>query len=131
MSKDRKTLQLGMNPSTASNALKKSLMFSLAQKCEMDTCHQCGNLILTAKELSVEHKTPWLDSEDPVGLFFDLGNIAFSHLSCNVAAGRKTGPVYTETERKERARTHRLKWNKKVTSDGVTNRQAAYIKHGH
>jgi hypothetical protein len=91
--KEKRTKQLGMNPATASGALKKQLMFHLAQKCEMDTCYQCGKRIETSKELSVEHKTPWMDSEDPVGLFFDLDNIAFSHLSCNVSATRTRGPA--------------------------------------
>lgn len=39
--------------------------------------------------LSIEHKIPWLNSENPQGLFFDLQNIAFSHLSCNVGAARR------------------------------------------
>ena len=38
---------------------------------------------------SVEHVTPWLDSEDPVGLFFDLKNISFSHRNCNSSAARR------------------------------------------
>jgi hypothetical protein len=42
------------------------------------------------KELSIEHKIPWLDSEDPKDLFFNLNNIAFSHLTCNVKAARQT-----------------------------------------
>lgn len=87
--KDKKAQQLGMNPSTAAHALKKTLMFHLAVKCGMDTCHQCGEKIETHKELSVEHKVAWLDSEDPVELYFDLENIAFSHLSCNIRASRK------------------------------------------
>ncbi len=88
MSKDKKTLQLGMNPSTAQHALRKELMFHLAKHCNMDICFQCGSTIETSKELSIEHKVPWLDSEDPIGLFFDLDNIAFSHLKCNIAAAR-------------------------------------------
>ena len=88
MIKQKKIDQLGMNPSTAAGALKKELMFHMAQKCGMDACHQCGDTIETSKELSVEHKIPWLDSDDPVGLFFDLDNVAFSHLSCNIGAAR-------------------------------------------
>ncbi len=86
---NKRQLQLGMNPSTAQNALKKQLMFHLAKKCGMDVCFQCGDIIESSDQLSVEHKVPWLDSENPVDLFFDLNNVAFSHLSCNVKAGRK------------------------------------------
>jgi 5-methylcytosine-specific restriction endonuclease McrA len=92
--KETMQLQLGMNPSTASHALKKELMFSLVQQLNQDVCFQCGKVIETSKELSVEHKTPWLHSEDPKGMFFDLDNITFSHRSCNSAAARTTTKKY-------------------------------------
>jgi len=85
----KKKEQLEMNPGTASSVLKKSLLFSLAQRLHEDICYQCAKKIKSVEEFSIEHKEPWLDSNDPKGLFFDLDNIAFSHLSCNVKAGRK------------------------------------------
>lgn len=54
----------------------------------MNFCHQCGSEIENEQNLSIEHKEPWLDSDDPVGKFFDLDNIAFSHLACNCGAAR-------------------------------------------
>lgn len=49
------------------------------------------------EEFSVDHKKEWL-YEDPQ-LFWDLENISFSHLSCNVRANRKPhkkeGPLGT------------------------------------
>ena len=78
-----------MNPSTASNRLKKELLFSLAKELKVNWCYQCGAEIETAKRMTIEHKTPWLDSDDPVGNFFSLDNIAFSHSSCNYAAARQ------------------------------------------
>ena len=87
--KTKKTKQLGMNPSTASNRLKKELLFSLAKELKINWCYQCGEEIETAKRMTIEHKTPWLDSDDPVGNFFSLDNIAFSHSSCNYAAARQ------------------------------------------
>ncbi len=86
--KDERHRQLGMNPSTAASALKKDIMFSLIKRLDEDICYQCGKRIETVKELSVEHKTPWLHTENPKETFFDLGNIAFSHLSCNSRAAR-------------------------------------------
>ena len=74
---------------TASNRLRKSIMFSLIKQCGFDICYRCKEVIETEKELSIEHKTPWLDSENPKELFFDLGNISFSHLRCNSSAGRR------------------------------------------
>lgn len=86
---DKKAVQLGMNPSTASNRLVKDILFSLIVETKRDYCHVCGDKILR-NDFSIEHKIPWLDSEDPQKLFFDLDNIAFSHLKCNIASSRKT-----------------------------------------
>jgi hypothetical protein len=33
--------------------------------------------------LSIDHKNPWQAAADPKASFFDLDNIAFSHLRCN------------------------------------------------
>lgn len=86
--KTKKTKQLGMNPSTASHKLKKQLLYSLAKRLKINWCYQCGKEIETARRMTIEHKTPWLDSADPVGNFFNLDNISFSHDSCNYAAAR-------------------------------------------
>ena len=80
--------QLNMNLSTASSRLKKLILFDLVQKTGQDKCFRCGELILSADELSIEHKNPWLHSDEPEELFFDLNNIAFSHLDCNCRARR-------------------------------------------
>jgi len=90
MGKSKKEVQLGIHPSTAAHTLRKQLMFHLAQKCSMDSCFQCGEKIKSADELSIEHKTPWLDSDSPKELYFNLDNIAFSHLKCNVSAARRS-----------------------------------------
>lgn len=85
---NKKNNQLGMNFGTASNRLRKIIMFELIKRLNLDTCYQCGCKIDNANEFSVEHKIPWLDSENASGLFFDLDNIAFSHLKCNSGAKR-------------------------------------------
>jgi hypothetical protein len=89
-SNNKKADQLGMPVGTASNRLRKSIIFMLLKKLNLNFCHQCGGEIESEKELSIEHKIPYLDSADPVKLFFDLDNIAFSHLDCNIKAARKT-----------------------------------------
>ena len=79
--------QLGMNPSTASHRLVKDILWSLIEKTEQDNCHQCGEK-MQRDNFSIEHKEPWLHSEKPAELYFDLDNISFSHLRCNVEARR-------------------------------------------
>ena len=88
-SNSKKTNQLGMPIGTASNRLRKSILWSCVQRLSEDICFQCGEKITSVDELSIEHKKPWLDSEDPVDTFFDISNIAFSHISCNIGAARK------------------------------------------
>ena len=85
----KKSDQLGMSHGAAANRLRKSIMFALIMESGKNTCFQCHKKIENIDDLSVEHKVPWLDSEDPVKLYFDLDNIAFSHITCNYRAARK------------------------------------------
>lgn len=87
MSKAKKQKQLGMNPGTASNRLVKDILFSFVQQ-NGHVCHHCQKE-MTREDFSIEHIKPWLDSDDPVRLYFDLNNIAFSHISCNSSAARQ------------------------------------------
>lgn len=88
MKNQKKNEQLGMNYSTASNRLVKDLLFNFIVKANENICYRCGEP-MSRDTFSIEHKTPWLDSEDPLYLYFSLDNIAYSHLSCNVKAARK------------------------------------------
>lgn len=94
---DRKTEQLGMPIGTASNKLRKMVLFSLLKELGRDQCYRCGQPINSIEELSIEHKIAWLDSEHPKELFFSLNNIAFSHLKCNVGAARHPNERVKET----------------------------------
>lgn len=81
--------QLGMPFGTANAILKKNIIYSMAKILNMDNCHQCKQKINSIDEFSIEHKEPYLYSENPKGLFFDFNNIAFSHRSCNVKTIRR------------------------------------------
>ena len=83
---EKKTKQLGMNFSTAQHRLRKRILFMLIQRLKLDECFQCKQLIVDVDDYSIEHKKPWLDED--TRLFWDLGNIAFSHKSCNSSAAR-------------------------------------------
>lgn len=102
---DKKKMQLGMNPSTASGRLVKDVLWKLIVQTGQDTCCKCGEP-MSRETFSIEHVVPWLDSEDPVGLYFDLTNISFSHHSCNVGSARNTKKKYAT---KEEATAARLK----------------------
>lgn len=87
-SEKKKRSQLGCSSGKAQNILKKRVLFDLAKRLNLTVCYRCGDEILNDKDLSIEHKVPWLDSEDPIKYFFNLDNIGFSHLKCNISAGR-------------------------------------------
>jgi hypothetical protein len=77
----RKSAFLGMTYGAAAHRLRKQILFRYVQAAGDDFCFKCGARIETVEELSIEHKLPW-EGRD-VALFWDLQNIAFSHLSCN------------------------------------------------
>lgn len=88
---DKKKEQLGMNPSTASYKLTKDILWALLVQTNQNLCYKC-NLPMTRETFSIEHIIPWLDSSNPLELYFDLKNISFSHLTCNIADRRTTNP---------------------------------------
>jgi hypothetical protein len=89
---------LGEKLSTAKSRLNKLIIFHLAQKCGMDICYRCGNKIDTVEEISIDHKESWKLSDDPVKYFYDMGNIAFSHLQCNSEAGIMSNTLLVKEE---------------------------------
>lgn len=110
---DKKKMQLGMNPSTASNRLVKDVLWKLIQQTGQDACCKCGEP-MSRETFSIEHVIPWLDSEDPVGLYFDLENISFSHLRCNILDGvSKPRRYMTEEERLEGERVYRREYKRR------------------
>ena len=82
----KKDEQLGESFSTATNRLRKHVMFSLVVRLNENVCFRCGEIIESSDDFSLEHKRPWLD-DDP-SLFWDMDNIAFSHLGCNARDAR-------------------------------------------
>lgn len=81
-SNKRKDETLGMPHGTANNRLRKNILFHLLRKYGEDICFKCDEQIEMIEDLSIEHKKPWegISAE----LFWDIENIAFSHLRCNV-----------------------------------------------
>jgi hypothetical protein len=96
---ERKHQTLGMPHGTASNRLRKNVLFHLLQKHRENVCFVCSEIIVRVEDLSIEHKQPWEGIS--ADLFWDLGNIAFSHSHCNRPhrsggiALRKVGPEGT------------------------------------
>ena len=124
-----KTKQLGEPHGTASNKLRKLLLYSLAQQLGLSMCFRCNLPIEHIDQFSIDHKIPWQDSDDPKGLFFSLENIAFSHSSCNSKAGRRLKKYATLAEK---ANAKRVSWrNSQRRSYTIEKRRAKYLKYGY
>ncbi len=100
MKTKNKSDKLGMSYSTASQRLRKLILFKLIKKCGFDICYQCNEKIDNIDDLSIEHKIPWFNSETPKELFWDLENIAFSHINCNIVSYNKNKTCSDETKKK-------------------------------
>jgi hypothetical protein len=81
-STNRKGTFLGMPWGTANHRLRKMVLFSILEKHGENICYRCNKVIETKEELSLEHKVAWENTS--VELFWDLNNIAWSHLKCNI-----------------------------------------------
>jgi hypothetical protein len=99
---------LGEPYGTASNKLKKKILFSLLVKDKLNICFQCGEIIEKIEDLSIEHKSPWMSAENPKEAFYDLDNISFSHLKCNMRAANKS--VFHLNARGENGYNNKLTW---------------------
>lgn len=115
---DKKMIQLGIPVGTAQHRLRKSILYACIVKLAENVCYRCNTLIENEDELSIEHKIAWLDSEDPIKLFYDLDNIAFSHLSCNSRVARRNS-----TNPQIRGEKHH---NAKLTEEQVLEIRAKY-----
>lgn len=78
---DRRKEQLGMPFGTANARLRKNILYKYIVNAGDHFCFKCGAEIISVDDLSIEHKLPWENRD--TDLFWDLDNIAFSHMKCN------------------------------------------------
>jgi hypothetical protein len=125
MKQNKKQEQLGMNPSTASHRLVKDILWNFIVKTGENTCHRCGNAMCRST-FTIEHIEPWLDSDNPIELFFSLSNISFSHASCNFSNARKPNERFD----KDKQREEYLERKRKHFRDNYTTekRRERYLK---
>jgi len=87
----RKDALLGEPHGTAAGRLRKLIIFDLAGRLGLLRCHRCASAIESPDSFSIEHVDSWQSAADPRASFFDMRNIAFSHLVCNVRASSGRG----------------------------------------
>jgi len=81
----QKEAVLGMPFGTACGRLRRIMMFELLRRHNENVCYRCGGLIEGADDLTLEHKQSW--QTNGAALFWDVNNIAFSHVRCNIRDG--------------------------------------------
>ena len=123
---------LGMSYGAACGRLRKILLFNFVVGANQDNCYRCGKKILSVADLSIEHKEAWMQADDPLKSFFDLGNTAFSHLSCNAAAAVNPKKKYFTEAAKKSAKLKEWKtyWDRMGKEQQQERRRRNYAKYG-
>jgi len=127
MTINKKSSQLGMSSGKASNILLKDILWDFIVKTNQNYCCKC-NLQMHRLTFSIEHIQPWLDSENPTDLFFNLNNISFSHLICNIKSARRTNKILDRDKYKEQTKIRNTLNKKKNYSK--EKRKEKYTKTG-
>ena len=89
MTNARAVETLGMSHGAAAGRLRKLVLFRQLKKYGDNVCVRCNKQIETADELSIEHIQPWEGRS--AELFWNLDNVAFSHMKCNTPHVRRGG----------------------------------------
>jgi hypothetical protein len=127
---NNKKHQLGMNPSTASHRLVKDILWVLLTETGRTLCYRCGEE-MTRDTFSIDHVVPWLGSDTPVSLYFDIGNISFSHLRCNIVDGANKRQKYGSAEEAREAHLEAAReWKRLNRSYSPTERRERYLRLG-
>jgi DNA phosphorothioation-dependent restriction protein DptG len=88
---NNKSQKLGVPLQTARGRLLKELLFQSLKELNKNYCYRCGVEIESKDDLTIDHKEDWIDSDNPLQVFSDINNIAYSHFECNTKARRKKG----------------------------------------
>ena len=92
---------LGIPFGTANARLRKALLFQFAGLLGKLNCYRCSKPIESIDDFSIEHKKAWAQADDSIQAFYDLDNIAFSHLSCNVSTSLKSNKKYSSIKERK------------------------------
>ena len=114
----KKSERLGMSSGTARARLLRDIIFNLLVKSGGNACYHCGKE-MTRLDYSIEHIQAWLNSTDPVGLYFSLENISFSHFQCNLeelCSRRRLTPEEKALKTKNR-RDYKAEWMRRKRTE--------------
>ncbi len=132
MSNKTKDRLLGQSFGAANNRLRKKILWQFVKETGRDFCFRCNKQISRIEDLSIEHKEPWQSAADPKASFFDLDNIAFSHLRCNYGGPRRDKTHCPQGHEYSKKNTiHLLDGSRKCRECNLTyNRRYDRSQHG-
>jgi hypothetical protein len=110
-SQQKKHQQLQMSPTNARTILFKTIIRQyFARELGAPYCFRCGEEI-HGLNFHVDHMVPWLDSESPHALYFDIENLSLSHALCNSISSRryKVSDEHRERVKEEARQRYRAK----------------------
>lgn len=100
---------------TANGKLRKMLLFYFVKKLNIDICYRCKKRIVKLKDFSVDHKKSWMYADNPIEAFFDIENIAFSHIKCNIGGAKRPTKIYRNAKERKRENGRRYRAKRKKT----------------
>jgi hypothetical protein len=77
--------------------LRKAVLLHYVTLAGHHLCFRCGKPITNPVQLSLDHVVPWMHEQEARKLFDDVGNIRFSHTSCNSGHRRQNITRRTNT----------------------------------
>lgn len=126
MADDKRSRLLGMSFMTARQRLDRDLLFAFATAAG-HKCYRCGGE-LTRDDFSVEHKEHWTGASDPKAAYFDLSNIAYSHVHCNSKfSTRNREHSYAKGCRCDECKAEKRSYRSEYSAD---KRRDRYEKYG-
>lgn len=93
----QKNNMLGDSYQKLTAQLRKAVLLHYITLAGHHVCSRCGIPITDPVQLSLDHVVPWMHESDALKLFTDIGNVRFSHTSCNSAHRRQNITRRTNT----------------------------------
>lgn len=102
-------------------------MWDLLLRTGATACCICGEE-MEEGNYSVEHKIPWLHTEDPLATYMNIENIGYAHHRCNVRLARKKKTGFNQAEYIKEWRRKRRE--SKTSEELKTERREKYLRYG-
>jgi len=123
-----KSKLLGMSFHTARARLERDLLFKFATELG-HVCYRCQQP-MPRDNFSVDHMENWSTAESPIKAYFDLKNVAFSHIHCNAANTSKRKYFTAEEKAEAKRQNERIYKLRRSVKERQQIRREQYLRTG-